>query len=1238
MISELTCPNRQVLQDLLDDLLPDEEQAELTAHLDGCPACQQLVETMGSHDSWPGPRKPGPRPILESALRQVMAEMKGTPEATIAPCFEAPGGPMIPDWLADGTPGRFGPYEVSGVIGRGGMGIVLKAFDPTLNRHVAIKVLAPQLASSAAARRRFDREARAAAAVNHDNVVMIHQVQTHEGLPYLVMQYVPGMSLQERINHQGALELQEILRIGMQTAAGLAAAHAQGVIHRDVKPGNILLENGIERVKLTDFGLAQTIDDASLTQSGVLAGTPQYMAPEQARGDRLDSRADLFSLGSVLYTLCTGRPPFRASTAYGVIRRVSDDMPRPVREVNPSIPEWLERIISKLHSKEPDDRFATAAEVADLLGRCLAHIQSPASVPLPPLPEPTNSATAGPPRKRKGWRLALAAAVLAISVLGFSEGFGLTRLTPFAGTIMRFKAAEGTLVVESEDPEVKVTIDGEEIVINGAGVQEVRLRPGTYRINAKKDGAKQFEEIVTVRKDGKEVVKVRLESEPAAEEAKNPGTAGLAELLLLKARTDRITNLVFTPDGKLVTGEADQVKVWDAASGKMLFQLHQPASVARMAVLPVGDAIATYDEQGSVRVWDLESGKEKARHWIRSQEEGDRVFFFRDKLAVGDSTGAITLWGALDGERLAVFRLPDEGGIETFGFSPDGRRLIVRHANNALWSWRVEGQEPVRLRWKFVPTRGFAFSPDGKHIATESHLGIVILDSESGKPLRELTGHSAEVSAVTYSADGKLVASGDAQGQIRIWDTSTGKLLHTLRGHADRVTSLAFSPDGKKLVSGGADRAVRVWDLTAPPPSLKDIERLQRELKQLKEELEGARQESKQQRDQADELKRRAQEAEDRGKERAGAAEDRAAREKRLAAEAIYAGVLAEAQAQWQQKNAKRLEELLQAVPAETRNWEWHYLRNLPAAEPAKLRVHRQAIRAATASPDGKLLATASNDGTICVWDPSSNRKVLFLLQHASPVTAVAFTPDARTLASAAGDGTVKLWDAGTGKEVRSIESQGKSIRDLSYSPDGKVLAIAVEDGTVRLWDPDSGKHLNTLHAAGPVFSIRFSPDGKRLASGSPAEGVILWDWASGKAATIFRSGKGSASAVEPFTENIPCVRFSPNGQLLAVAESDRGVRIWDVEHAEEIARLAGHVGEVTCMAFAPSGQRLFTGSPDGTIRVWDTATWQELLTLKGKGHPVLTLAITPDGQLLLSGGDQTAELWDGSSKDDQHK
>jgi tetratricopeptide (TPR) repeat protein len=280
-----------------------------------------------------------------------------------------------------GVPGHFLHYEVREVLGRGAFGIVLRAFDEKLHRLVAVKVLAAQLAEDAAARQRFLREARAAAAVSSEHVVAVYAVGERP-VPFLVMEYVAGRTLQQVIDERGALGLPEVLRIGHQIAAGLAAAHAQELIHRDVKPANILLENG-ERARITDFGLAKAVDDVSLTQSGVITGTPLYMSPEQARGQPVDQRSDLFSLGSVLYTLCTGQPPFAAAKQLGVLKRVCEDTPRPIRAVNPAIPIWLTAVVGKLLAKDPGRRFQTAAEVADLLRQHLAHLRDP-SLPAPP--------------------------------------------------------------------------------------------------------------------------------------------------------------------------------------------------------------------------------------------------------------------------------------------------------------------------------------------------------------------------------------------------------------------------------------------------------------------------------------------------------------------------------------------------------------------------------------------------------------------------------------------------------------------------------------------------------------------------------------------------------------------------------------------------------------------------------------------------------------------------------------
>ncbi|HQU46472.1 MAG TPA: protein kinase, partial [Pirellulales bacterium] len=316
-----TC-NSDLIDEFLADRLGAEEAVAFESHLERCLACRQELETRVADERWWAQARdclsPGSSSsfILGASNGSVVAEATGSSQGRSAEAADDARSSLaaIKPFLAPTDDprmlGRVGAYEIVGIVGSGGNGVVLKGFDAALNRSVAIKLLSPRLADSGAARRRFSREAQAAAAVVHDNVMAIHAVAETQGLPYLVMPYVRGPSLEKRLRGEGPLALEEILRVGMQVAAGLAAAHAQGLVHRDIKPANILLEEGVERVRITDFGLARAIDDASLTRSGVIAGTPQYMSPEQARGEPVDHRTDLFSLGCVLYSACTGRSPF----------------------------------------------------------------------------------------------------------------------------------------------------------------------------------------------------------------------------------------------------------------------------------------------------------------------------------------------------------------------------------------------------------------------------------------------------------------------------------------------------------------------------------------------------------------------------------------------------------------------------------------------------------------------------------------------------------------------------------------------------------------------------------------------------------------------------------------------------------------------------------------------------------------------------------------------------------------
>ena len=515
---------------LLSGDVPEAEQAKLAAHLETCRDCRRTLDALAARSGlWKD------LALLrdherEAPTRGLSTDLEEVSPGTTRRCRWA-------FWNPPDEPGQLGQagslrHPAGDRPGRDGRG--LPGPDRALDRLVAIKVLAPGMAATGAARRRFAREAKAAAAVVHEHVVTIHAVDiTPQGIPYLVMQYVAGKSVQDLIDQGRPPELREILRIGMQAARALAAAHAQGLIHRDIKPANILLENGVERVKITDFGLARAVDDATMTQSGVVAGTPQYMSPEQARGDAIDHRTDLFSLGSVLYALCTGHAPFRGSSSMATLETGLRARPGADRLAEPRD----SRLAREDHRpgftpRIPADRYATAAEVAELLGRCLAHVQQPASVPLP-----AELFTRPKRRSFAAWgtafslhapgRLALILTNVRAAVFHVGQ---LRRHSPSAQDARgRAGRRDGRSGHRNQARRQR------ELVVTGAGVKELRLAVGPHNVQALKDGKVLREELVTISRGGRSVLAIRREPDDqplATDRSDRPDSPTVAQFVL----------------------------------------------------------------------------------------------------------------------------------------------------------------------------------------------------------------------------------------------------------------------------------------------------------------------------------------------------------------------------------------------------------------------------------------------------------------------------------------------------------------------------------------------------------------------------------------------------------------------------------------------------------------------------------------------------------------------------------
>ena len=779
------CPPEAALERLLADIPADpagtpnpDDRAAVTAHVGDCVGCQVRMENLATGhtpavaeavkhiDRADPPKDSAYWRAIKSAEQELQ---KSDPALTAA--FSDDDAPVRPDVSLDflqpsdtaGMLGRLGSFDIKRVIGRGGMGVVLNGFDPWLQRDVAIKVLDPQLANNDTARQRFCREARAAAAVANDNIVAVYQVNEHEksGLPYLVMQLVSGESLEQRLRRVGKLSVADAVRVGMQAASGLAAAHATGLIHRDVKPGNILLEAGTDKAKLTDFGLARAAEDLKLTRTGFVAGTPLYMAPEQARGDDIDARADLFSLGSVLYEALAGKPPFEGRTPLAVLRRVSDEAHPPLRKINPGVPEWLENLVDKLLAKEPADRYQTATEVAEALAFKLSSVSAVSPLHVPSLAGPCAAAgrlTGGKAKKHFCVRTAgtLVASFAAGTLLG-AVGVGL----------MVMPGGNSPVTVVRPDPA-------------GAVVAAVAVAPPDLG----PDSVKMF-----------------------------PSQAGAVWAVAL------------SPDGTAVASgvESGGVALWTLATGQKT-ELHpardDAAAAHRGPVWAVdfasdGKTLVTASDDGTVGVWDVASGKQRRSIPVGTAVRSAAVNSAGTQVAVGDRAGSVWVFDLAKGD--PVFQYDQKSTVNAVAFSPDGDLVAGGGADGSVVVRETYGDYKLRYRKMAhsAPVYGLSFSFDGTRLATASwspDQAAAVWDVNTGdrvgSPIRQPEG----AWSAQFSPCGLMFATAGQDGKTRLFEVESDKPVAEFGRHKGPVHAARFGRDGV-LVTGGRDGTVRVWDV-----------------------------------------------------------------------------------------------------------------------------------------------------------------------------------------------------------------------------------------------------------------------------------------------------------------------------------------------------------------------------------------------------------------------------------------
>jgi hypothetical protein len=756
------CPATADLERLVRGRLTEARAAAIAEHIGACSDCQERLDAIsGASEGIASNLRECTRamPPSDSAYYKALAAAEDEVRATAAFLNgSADTHPVVDDkldfLLATDEPGRLGKlgtFSIIRLVGRGGMGVVLHAYDPCLARDVAIKVIDPKLAHNEVARQRFCREARAAAAVTHDNLVAVHQVDEDEssGLPYLVMQLVQGESLEQRLKRSGKLSAVEVARMGMQAAAGLAAAHAGGLIHRDIKPANILLESPVDRVKLTDFGLARAAEDVKLTRTGFVAGSPLYMAPEQARGDEVDHRADLFSLGSVLYEAATGTPAFDGKTPLAVLRRVADETPEPLHRVDEDVPEWLSEIVNRLLAKNPADRYQSASEVAEVFAAELArwHALSPLDVPADVCAGSSGSRlTTMRARRQICWK------GVAFRVLPWAGGAVLGALalwllwTP--GVVENRVEVPVTTPVGASGPDPKFVYNGDSGAIWAITfLDEDRIVVGMEDGNVK-------------------IWNFRTKSIQKTLEPRQGGT---------------IWSVDVSADGKYLVTPCDdsKVTVWDLETYQDPLQLPQPTSTKAAVFSPNGHRrLATGDRNATVRLWNLDAqipielfGHRGTVHALAYSADGSR-------LASAGSDGTVKVWD-------------------------------LREVD---WTSRTNDVKAINLAEHHGAVYGVTFCPNCKLLATTGWDGTVRLwDAATGDQKKMIKAHDGDAWSVSFGNGGKWVASAGQDG-VKVWDTETGAEVFSYRG-SRAFHVVRFAKNGTTLAAGGRDGSVKVWEL-----------------------------------------------------------------------------------------------------------------------------------------------------------------------------------------------------------------------------------------------------------------------------------------------------------------------------------------------------------------------------------------------------------------------------------------
>ncbi|HYV38869.1 MAG TPA: protein kinase [Gemmataceae bacterium] len=1207
-----------------------------------------------------------------SALPLTQAPDSATTAQDVLPEW-APPPPQPPPALS-GEPHlpQVPGYEMLAILGKGGMGVVYKARQIALKRLVALKMIRHGEYADEESKQRFRREYEAVARLRHPNIVQIFEVGEFQGQPYFALEYCDSGTLRNKLK-DGPLPVIDAAGIIETLARAMDLAHQNLIIHRDLKPENILIGHrpasssdsnkdhsgsGSKSdsqwslsLKITDFGLAKKMDGdeiatrVELTETGAVMGTVGYMAPEQARGDRVGPLADVYALGAILYELLTGQPPFGGSPI-AKLTKVLHHEPEPPRRYRADIPRDLDTICLKCLQKEPAARYASAEALAEDLRRFLAGE--------PIVARPVNGLERVYKWARRYPARATALTLGLLVLLFAGVGASMWLLWQDAETAKR-ETSQINKELQSKNQEyekLNVSLENLNKTLKSKGEEIERLNDELKRFMyfdrvllagkmlqaGQTHRAKELLDLC--KKDSPEHLNLEwhyLQNRLAPEIAV-PLTGHLA----------KVRQVVYSPDGERLASVSDNgtIKLWDLKKAKAIATLTgHKGQVWQVAISPNNRWLASAGVDHTIKLWDAHTGK--TLHTLEGHKGEVRHIAFSpdgNQLASASTDKTVKLWDPATGKE--SFTLTGhQAEVWHLAYSPDTKSHLLASASKdktiGLWDTQT-GQEKATLRGHTGYAWHVAFSPDGTRLA-----------SAAGADVRHLIkGAGVMQPAVPDSAKDKSPPISNAvdtqDNVIKIWEVARAREMMMLSGHREWIYHVAFSPDGQQLASASGDGTVKLWDM-ASGQSVATLSSQTNDSQIPCYSPDGLR----------------------------------------------LVSANGSAVSFWDTRTGDQVRSLEGGDDAFTcvaHSPDGHQLAAATADGLVKLwdiRTHKAvaaltshdgAVNVVAFSPDGQFLASASADGTAVLCDARTGKELCKLTKHTGAVTHLAFSSDSKQLATASLDWTVKLWDVPTGQLMKGMEQPRKEdhsnlVRHLAYNPHGPELASASADGAIKLWDMRTGKALALALAApkakdqhgterqlGFTF-VAYSPDGQQLA-GAVADGtIILWHPDTGVKITLQghqdgvnvvayqKNGNFLASASADNTimlwnvktgqrqavlknhrKGVQHVTFSPDGQRIASASLDGTVKLWDVNKGEEVVTLqAAHKGGVNHVAYSPDGKRLASCGSDGTVRLWDALTGQEVATLEGHKGSVLCLAFHPDSQLLASAcADKTVRLWYG--------